>query len=646
MMFLFGMVLFLVIAGGATCSSTADVVNQPTYDVARSNSVEMLVSAELYVSPSGRPDNSGSIDSPLDLASALAGSKVKPGTVIWLRGGVYLGAFQSDLKGTQNAPIFVRQYAGERVVIDGNGFRGARENAVLAVFGEWTNYWGFEVTNSNPDRGYRSQADRPQGVVVKAPHTKFINMVVHDTGNGFGFWREAVDSELYGNIIFNCGARDPNPEGRGHGHAVYTQNDSGTKVIRDNITFNQFGRGINAYPNPGSLRGFHIEGNISFNNGVWQAADIRYPNILVGGYAPFKSERMVIINNYTYHSSRQVPRAVKFTGSNLCLGCSDPLENKDLVLKDNYAVGGVPVAYIGKWERISMSGNTFYGDNGLIRFNPLSSGIMRSYDWNNNSYFGSGRGDFLFLFNNAAYRSFAEWQRPTGLDQSSQYTPGPPTGTKIFVRPNQYESGRANIAVYNWDRKEMVEVDLKGVLESGKQFEVRNVQDYFGPPVLRGTYDGRPVKLPMMDLYATPPTGMKSASVTTSPEFNVFVVLSNTGQISSRATSGDRSERRSGEQRDRRATVPVSSSDLRKFVGRYRSTTKPVQEAQVQLSGSQLRLFVKNEAATYTLLPVTPTRFQVKERAGYFLEFDVRDDKVMGVTVTDGRGNTITAIRN
>jgi hypothetical protein len=653
-----GVVLLLLTAAGATCTSKIpEVVSQPTVNASFSPAPDPVVVAQLYVSPSGRPDNSGTIDSPIDLASALSGTRVRPGTLIWLRGGTYLGAFESYLRGNENSPIIVRQYAGERAIIDGSGARGKRENAVLAVFGEWTTYWGFEVTNTDPNRGYRTyaqnQPDRPQGVVVKAPHTKFINMLVHDTGNGFGFWREAVDSELYGNLIFNCGASDPNSEGRGHGHAVYTQNDTGTKVIEDNITFNQFGRGINAYPNPGSLRGFHIEGNISFNNGIWQGEDIRYPNILVGGYAPFKSERMVVINNYTYHSSSQVAKTVKFTGANLCLGCSDPLENEDIVVEGNYAVGGVPVVYIGKWEKVTLKGNTFYGNNGLIRINPLNSSVTRYYDWGGNNYFGNAYGNGLFMIEGTSLPSVNDWKRTSGVDQNSSYSPSQPSGLKIFIRRNRYERGRANIAVYNWNHESAVTVNLNDVLEVGKPFEVRNVQDYFGAPVVKGNFDGRPVRLAMTGLRVVGPIGMRGSTTPTGPEFNAFVVLSPSGSISQQTSSTSGGDDRSADtgSRGRRATPPsqsasiLSEAELQKFVGLYGVRNSP-SELLIQLENGQLKAVAKNQPS-YMLIPISPTRFRIEGRPPeFYVEFEVRDGKVLSLSTGSSKGRIATIRKN
>src|ERR1043165_5138930 len=80
----------------------------------------MAGAGEFYASPNGSPDASGAIDQPWDLATALAQpSSVRPGDTIWLRGGVYRGAFVANVNGTAAAPIRVRQYAGERATIDG-----------------------------------------------------------------------------------------------------------------------------------------------------------------------------------------------------------------------------------------------------------------------------------------------------------------------------------------------------------------------------------------------------------------------------------------------------------------------------------------------------------------------------------------------
>lgn len=72
--------------------------------------------------------------------------------------------------------------------------------------------------------------------------------------------------------------------------------------------------------------------------------------------------------------------------------------------------------------------------------------------------------------------------------------------------------------MYNWDLQETVDVDLQGLVEGGATYEVRNVLDYFGPPVASGVYSGQPVALPM-------------AGTDSGPEFNAFVLTSRRGSL-------------------------------------------------------------------------------------------------------------------
>ena len=67
-------------------------------------------------------------------------------------------------------------------------------------------------------------------------------------------------------------------------------------------------------------------------------------------------------------------------------------------------------------------------------------------------------------------------------------------------------------------------VEWSSVLNVGDQYEVRNVQDYLGSPVLSGTYNGDPISLSVTGLTAGRPFGMTNTQ-NTGKEFNVFVVI-------------------------------------------------------------------------------------------------------------------------
>jgi hypothetical protein len=229
-----------------------------------------IAATDFYASPTGTTgtgQKTGTITKPWSLQAALSQpTTVKPGDTIWLRGGTYTGNFTSSLKGTARAPIVVRQYPGERATLDGNVNPSQSGSSVpvlkVDIFSGYTWYWGFEVTNSSPVRADTNPCTycRGDGIFVSAPGTKIINVVVHDTGQGITCWSSAVDTELYGNIIYYVGWSNP----RGVGHSMYVQNyPSGSKLIKHNVMFDPFSYNLHAYGS--GTAGFlnsRVEGNV------------------------------------------------------------------------------------------------------------------------------------------------------------------------------------------------------------------------------------------------------------------------------------------------------------------------------------------------------------------------------------------------
>lgn len=205
----------------------------------------------------GPPSGMGTEASPWDLSTALTSSSVKPGDTVWLEPGIYgdgSGQFNVSLSGTVANPIVVQALPGQRVTING----GLRAN------GSYTWYWGFEVANLAVTN---RNAQFPFGFDVFGPGTRFINLIVHDTAQGFGYWRQAVDSEIYGSLIYYNGYDLPD---RGHGHGLYVQNTcgGGPKNIENNVIFRQFGNGTQLYGSS-VVCGDNVtyKDNTLFNNG-------------------------------------------------------------------------------------------------------------------------------------------------------------------------------------------------------------------------------------------------------------------------------------------------------------------------------------------------------------------------------------------
>lgn len=292
--------------------------------------------AEWFVAPNGTPTGRGTLESPWDVESALAGrQKVAPGDTLWLRGGTYkkpfelLGqGFKVQLAGREDAPIYVRAYRGERVTIDGGLTVQPPANCV------WI--WDLEILVSEPrpekaippDPTYKN-VNRPWGGlnVNAGKGCKYIDPVIHDNCQGVSFWSGAMDSELYGCIICDNGWAGTD---RGHGHAIYTQNREGIKTISDCIMTGGYGYTMHAY---GSSRAdvdnYLAEGNICYNAGTF----------LIGGGKP--SHNIRVFNNVLY-------------GVNLQLGYNAPF-NEDCEVRNNIIVNGG--LSINKFNRVVNEGN-------------------------------------------------------------------------------------------------------------------------------------------------------------------------------------------------------------------------------------------------------------------------------------------------
>jgi hypothetical protein len=466
--------------------------------------------AEFYVSPKGAKDGDGSKEKPWDIETALAQPEaVKPGDTIWLRGGQYVGEWPSKLTGTADKPIIVRQYPGEKATVDGFAHHP------LIVTGQYTWYWGFEVMSGNDQRLVKDELSYKRGtILVLAPNNKFISLIVHDLMDGISAWKAATNTEVCGCLIYYSGRAPDWPETPREGQGITTQNDKGTKVISDNIIFSNFNAGIFVHGSEkATVCNYQIAGNILFNNGVLAGPGRMYANLLVGGGGITK-DGIQIEENATYYPLTEI------SGANF-VGLSQDAAGKQFSATNNYWVGGAQPLVVSNWARATFTGNTVCGLGGGVTLNTLPEQNTTKYDWNRNTYFVGE------MFHGAKKLDPAGWRVATGIDAGSTWKTDPLKGIWTLIRPNKYEPGRANIAIYNWDMKDKVDVDLsKAGLKAGDAYEVRDVQNYFGKAVVTGTYDGMPVSIPMSGLTVAKPVGnLPIVPPHTGPAFGTFVIM-------------------------------------------------------------------------------------------------------------------------
>jgi hypothetical protein len=450
-----------------------------------------------YVAPDGKPDGDGSKEKPWDFKTGCdSNPAIQPGDTVWLRGGEYrinIRAPQKDapnlnipekdwvyfkMKGTAEKPIMVAPAPGE----------SPRFVADLRIYSSYVWFWGLDVTGPDDHRTSKQVTSWPTdvtctGITVAVnskqqhPGLKFIHNVVHDNNAcGIGFWQEAVDAELYGSVFWYDGWRAPD---RGHGHAVYVQNLEGTKRIENNIIFKNFCYGIQAYGTSNArLEGYHIEGNIMFQNGApcgpnareGDDKDLQY-GLILGGGAPVK--RSAVIDNCFYNKDLNRPV--------ISIGYYGGVNNEDLRLTGNYIIGSA--YFFKKWQKVEQKGNLIYGKRITEQPDP-------------------------FLDRNA-----------------TQILTERPKGAKVFIRPSKYEEGRAHAAIYNWDLADAVDVDASGFLKAGDGYEVIDAQDYFGKAIASGKFDGKTVSVPMKGLKTPMPAGLDEPMCAhTAPEFGAFII--------------------------------------------------------------------------------------------------------------------------
>ena len=270
----------------------------------------------------------------------LAGQhQVAPGDVIWVRGGKYRGPLELKLAGKPGAPVHVRAYPGERAtILDGTLFVTPPSGYV------WI--WDLEISTTTPPekRHIQETGSHPRqlptsfGDGININHAsghvyhglKFINLSVHDTRQGFSFWVDAVDGEIYGCLIYDNGWLAPD---RGHGHCIYTQNKDGVKTISNCIMSAKFNGAytVHAYGSDRAyVDNYVVEDNIAYENGP----------VLVGGGRP--SNHIRVLHNYLYGVGMRIGYGAR--------------QNQDCEVRHNIIAKGTLL--IDRYKNVVQGGNS------------------------------------------------------------------------------------------------------------------------------------------------------------------------------------------------------------------------------------------------------------------------------------------------
>jgi hypothetical protein len=293
-----------------------------------------------------------------------------------------------------------------------------------------------------------------------------------------------------------------------HNHRAPNVVNNGPNNKYINLIVHDGGVGFYTYSNRADVE---VYGSIFYNNG-WQAPDRGHGHALYlkNDVGPLVVKDNVIFNQYGY-------------GLHVYTNVGDGLLN-NIRLEGNVSFDNGSLATTGTSANLGnlgqpLANNLKVVDN-MTYMAPSLSGT--------NFTLGSGVG--LLATNNYVVGGNGINQGTwTGASISSNTVLPAGTATRaatVFVRPNQYERGRANVIVYNWNRQSSVTVSLDGVLAAGDRYEVRNVQDLSGAPVASGTFGGSSISIPMNGVAPPVPMGLSSSRAPrTGPDFDVFVVV-------------------------------------------------------------------------------------------------------------------------
>lgn len=374
------------------------------------------------------------------------------GDTIWLRAGTYTGCFTFSLTGTTVSPIIVRNYQNEHVTFDGPACGGGGGVQNLLKGSYWW-LWGVEVLSSGAARksaqagSFPTDVARSIGIYMSQdvpvspghPGIKVINCIIHDTAEGMGWWVQAVNSEVYGTLIYYNGWDGPDND-RTHGHGIYAQNDDGSvQTFRNNLIAYQANTGVHWY---GSS-------DADLKHGIWDRNAVMR-NAGQISTCPCIDGRDVLFddpNDVQFTNNLVVQSSTVYSGgsSNFRLGYSNPSTN--CIFTNNKVYSGTyfsPVTPVNGQINLTNTGNVWQ---------------LNMQGWTSAFY------------------------------PSNTYISAIPTVDDVMVNPNAYETGRCHIWAVDWDGNNQISANISTCgLADGGNYEIRSAFNFYAAPFTTGTY--------------------------------------------------------------------------------------------------------------------------------------------------------------
>lgn len=435
----------------------------------------------------------GTIGDPYTFSEML--SNAQAGKTFLLKSGTYTNVSGSfSFSGNQTYPVYIKCAEGAHVIIDfvddfvvsGTDIIFDGSDGKMEIM---TDSWTGDrfLTSQNYDIG------------VLGGRVKFINCLIHDFGN-VGLWSPAVGAEMYGNLIYNIG------RGNGsQGHPIYTQNNTGRKLIRNNVFSQTFESGfvIHHYGSGGAvLKGYTFDKNVIIG-GKW-----------LSGSGGARVEDTIITNNYL------VNNVIAAMQIGLLGTVGEALHNDFHILDNTFLSAQLQVK---QGENFEIKRNRFFIDStSVLTINQTHDGIeVESNEYN---IYGNTTTNKYQYPVAGVYQYLANWRAGTGFDllgTENLYSGSVPPDF-VTVIPNAIRTDRASIVIANWSEASDVSVDLSTVtgLQNGVTYELLNAQN--PEESLEFVYNGSPVSVPMEAGDWTVATPIATSGGAMTPRTKIF----------------------------------------------------------------------------------------------------------------------------
>lgn len=479
-----------------------------------------------YVATSGTTNGAGTIVDPMDIGKCLgASSPASAGDTILLRGGIYPvgNSFSMLVSGSSNAPITIRSYLNERSIMDGS----------VTSYGNYQDLIGFEIMNSASINRTNSSDTLGPGLNLNGLGSRAINLIIHDTGAPGIWWPSSAGgdrTEIYGCVIWGCGLYQTNGgySGSARGPNIYTQNNSGTRLISGNVVFKSWTEGIKEYGEGSGAEGYIVSSNVTFINNM-------------DGY--LIDTTALAVTNFSMLGN------VSYLNAYDRVGVTE-LERKNASLSGNTFVSDSAPYHIQfrlhGWTNVVMSNNWFVetttdrsgannGADTMVFWQMYLTNAGSSYSVDYNSYFNGTDIYGHWYTNDTGRMQFSNVQtlgydtHGTNIDNSF------PSINQTFLITNKYQPGRATICILNWMSNSTAGIDISGCgLKNGQSFYVKDIQDWNGTDVINGIYSpsSSTITLPLTRTNVTSLIGQQShftrdPNIHTDSTFNIFALVPN-----------------------------------------------------------------------------------------------------------------------